>query len=669
MCSSDLNVLGEAINPTQSFATTEANRTVAAGSAVRPDGRKNIMVEYYVALTTQEEIDKAMAIKADPALGGEEAVEIVTKKTPAQTDGNGNETAPATETIVGAWLAEDQDREALRNYMGGFTATTGEFAGRTFAGQTHYVDGTVNRFSGLTDTTGTTYDRRGVYNINLFREAQAMRWTYFDVPATASVKNADGTFTADGLAPFALNDVELEGVARFNDTRSPLNLWTDIANYYEGTVAVDVAYSHLHNETTTLDFQNPLYTDDVIQGATFGDAASTNVEHGEWRTHQNQWDAIDEPIRVYRKSPNVQFQNQVFQTQEEATAAYDENADQKSGYVAGETFWYRDTLVNAKLAAVATKPVMSMGGWAFNGTEYYSNSNYHVNSSTSSMSFSFTAYSDTKVSWQYRVSSESASYDYLYWRVYRNGALVSSMNGGNYGGNTGWQTWPSYNVSAGNYEVYFYYRKDGSVHSGDDRAYIRNINVADAIDQSVGEGSAEEKTKLQVLKTHEEGAGEGEIYNPVFYERIPLDYLRQASQYAYDDAASVSGNLGARITEEYLESVLNAKADDGSALGIAWYDRFGNDVTAERTRGLKLKATLVGTETEAADYGGSMNYASQELGLCTNGGLNNPCLDGGSNKYTWGKTYNDLDPRDKNVSNPTTFGLFKIEWEIGRAHV
>ena len=167
-----------------------------------------------------------------------------------------------------------------------------------------------------------------------------------------------------------------------------------------------------------------------------------------------------------------------------------------------------------------------------------------------------------------------------------------------------------------------------------------------------------------MLKTHEEGAGEGEIYNPVFYERIPLDYLRQASQYAYDDAASVSGNLGARITEEYLESVLNAKADDGSALGIAWYDRFGNDVTAERTRGLKLKATLVGTETEAADYGGSMNYASQELGLCTNGGLNNPCLDGGSNKYTWGKTYNDLDPRDKNVSNPTTFGLFKIEWVV-----
>ena len=178
---------------------------------------------------------------------------------------------------MGAWLAEDQDREALRNYMGGFTAATGEFAGRTFAGQTHYVDGTVNRFSGLTDTTGATYDRRGVYNINLFREAQAMRWTYFDVPATASVKNAGGTFTADGLAPFALNDVELEGVARFNDTRSPLNPWTDIANYYEGTVAVDVAYSHLHNETTTLDFQNPLFTDDVIQGATFGDAASTNV--------------------------------------------------------------------------------------------------------------------------------------------------------------------------------------------------------------------------------------------------------------------------------------------------------------------------------------------------------------------------------------------------------
>ena len=174
-----------------------------------------------------------------------------------------------------------------------------------------------------------------------------------------------------------------------------------------------------------------------------------------------------------------------------------------------------------------------------------------------------------------------------------------------------------------------------------------------------------EKNKVQVLKTQEEGAGEGEIYNPVFYERIPLDYLRQAAQHAYDNPADVSANLGARIDEEYLERVLNAKdATTGEALGVAWYDRYGNDVTALRTRGLKLKATLVGTETEASDYGGSMNYTSQELGLCTNGGLSNPCLDGGSNKYTWGKAFNDLDPRGRNVSNKTTFGLFKIEWVV-----
>ena len=264
-------------------------------------------------------------------------------------------------------------------------------------------------------------------------------------------------------------------------------------------------------------------------------------------------------------------------------------------------------------------------------------------------------YSDTSISWQYSVWSESASYDRLRFYVYRDGKNIGEYGnyGGHYGGGSA-NDWPNanawanfnLNLTPGTYSIYFRYSKDGSVDHWPDRAAVRSIRIANSIDDlnDSGIGSDEPANTPRVLKTQEEGAGEGEIYNPVFYERIPLDYLRQAAQHAYDNPADVSANLGARIDEEYLERVLNAKdATTGEALGVAWYDRYGNDVTALRTRGLKLKATLVGTETEASDYGGSMNYTSRELGLCTNGGLSNPCLDGGSNKYTWGKAFNDLD--------------------------
>ena len=175
------------------------------------------------------------------------------------TTGEGEDAVTTTKTL-GAWFAEDQDNAALEAFM---------------RGRTHQVAGT-----------------EGTFDINLFREATAMRWTYFDVPATA-----------DGVAPFTLDDVVLEGVGRFNDTRSLLTSFKDIANWYEGKVTVDVAYNHFHNENTTLDFTGN----------------TTAVEHGLWRTKQNEWNTTD-TIRVYRRSPNAQFQNQVFQTHDQAMA-------------------------------------------------------------------------------------------------------------------------------------------------------------------------------------------------------------------------------------------------------------------------------------------------------------------------------------------------------------
>ena len=295
-----------------------------------------------------------------------------------------------------------------------------------------------------------------------------MRWTYYDIPATA-----------DGLNPFKLNNVVLDGVARFNDTRDLVSTaHSDINNFYTGNVAVDVAYTHHHNETTTLDFNGPLYdAADTVNGTEAGKAASTNVQHLGWKTKQNQWQTSAD-FRVYRRAPNAQFQNQVFQTREEATALYNENAPQKVGYVAGETFWYKDTLINAKLAVAASAIQYNMGSWAKGdangrGSQYYSTN--HGHGSAGSMSVSFKVYSTTTLSFQYFVSSES-NYDKISWSSSGTGSNFSGWSG-NMGG---WAT-ATYNVTPGTYTITFTYSKDGSVNRGDDTAYLRNFSIVNVM--------------------------------------------------------------------------------------------------------------------------------------------------------------------------------------------
>ncbi len=349
--------------------------------------------------------------------------------------------------ILGAWFQEDQDVQALTTFM---------------EGRSHRVEGTES-----------------VFNINLFREVHAMRWTYFDVPATQ-----------DGLMPFELDDVTLDGVGRFNDTRGIAST-NDIADSWTGSVSMDVAYTHYHNEKTALDFQGKQPED------------RAEVNHGSWLTKQDSGYSVlantSNSLTVYRRSPNTQFQTQVFQTRDQAHEAYDEKA--------GEVFWYTDTLKN---------------------------------------------------------------------------------------------------------------------------------NLLDRNDTT---------------HTNETTAGEGELYDAVFYERLPLDYLKTAVK-----AAGFDGDDNEDITAAYLETALN----DGN---IVWRDRNGKDVTADRTRGLKLKVTQVYEQTEA-DFGGSMNYVSEAEGICNYGGEDNPCTQGGSNTYTWGKTYSDMTPTDPGVSNDTRFGLFRIEWVV-----
>ena len=112
--------------------------------------------------------------------------------------------------------------------------------------------------------------------------------------------------------------------------------------------------------------------------------------------------------------------------------------------------------------------------------------NYNVNSSTSTITSSaFTLTNASTLRFDWAVSSEGASYDYLYYTIYKDGTAVSGTGTSTKIGGNGTvtdeanlsYTTVSKELEAGTYTIAFSYRKDVSDHAGLDRGYVKNIFV------------------------------------------------------------------------------------------------------------------------------------------------------------------------------------------------
>ena len=118
----------------------------------------------------------------------------------------------------------------------------------------------------------------------------------------------------------------------------------------------------------------------------------------------------------------------------------------------------------------------------------YRSSNQGKDSTTTSLSFDFTAPSDkTYLSFDLSVSSESASYDYLYYTITKDGTTLSDTGTSTKIGGTGLGTTESAltyksvsrRLEQGTYKLTFTYIKDGSDADGTDTGYVKNIKIVD----------------------------------------------------------------------------------------------------------------------------------------------------------------------------------------------
>ena len=171
---------------------------------------------------------------------------------------------------------------------------------------------------------------------------------------------------------------------------------------------------------------------------------------------------------------------------EEGTYKYNDNYNKNTTITGGTTI--TPTITND-----TTYPWTETDG-------LYKSSTQGVNSSTTNLTFSFTAPSDnTYLSFDWSVSSEI--YDYIYYKITKDGITLSDTGtstkiGGTIHGTT--EDALMYKsvlrqLETGSYEITFTYVKDSSDARGTDTGYVKNIKILDSPTENteltpIGEG-------------------------------------------------------------------------------------------------------------------------------------------------------------------------------------
>ena len=277
--------------------------------------------------------------------------------------------------------------------------------------------------------------------------------------------------------------------------------------------------------------------------------------------------------------------------------------------------------------------------WTQNGDGTWQSNNFNVNNSTTTMtSNEFTLESEGTVEFDWSVSSESVSYDYLYYTIKNvdTGATISGTGtttkiGGTDRGTVYENlTYDSITKSlpAGKYTIEFSYRKDSSAHTGLDRGFVKNVKINYIIhsEEKNYSGTNTVENNVPTIRFNiENPRAKGSItvykideYKNIEKEEQPLANitfnLKDKDGNVVDTGTTnSSGNLifnNLDWGQVYTLEELEAKQGYELALQNAYISRFNIDTTVvvenKRKTGtviLTKQDEIDGTKLEGAKYG------------------------------------------------------------------
>lgn len=223
---------------------------------------------------------------------------------------------------------------------------------------------------------------------------------------------------------------------------------------------------------------------------------------------------------------------------------------------------------------------------------------YHVNSATSSLvSNEIYLQQPAILKFEWSVSSESASYDYVYYTITNLetnktiGGTSTKIGGTSYG--TTYDTLKfnevSVDLEAGSYIVEFTYRKDSSVNSGLDAAFVKNIRFEQIPVEKTGYYAVTTDSNGQITANLPEGLYKAiEIYTD---DRYVLPEKEADRTYYFGIGASqaktfdwVTGLTGQGWN--YVNSVAPLK--NGGVIAVGSFSKYSADVVAGATDGIDV---------------------------------------------------------------------------------
>ncbi len=231
---------------------------------------------------------------------------------------------------------------------------------------------------------------------------------------------------------------------------------------------------------------------------------------------------------------------------------------------------------------VATPSSDNTYTWTNIGTSdspIWKSANQGVASSSTTLTYAFTLNGQGVLSFDYSVSSESASYDYLYYTIKQGDNIIDStgtstkIGGTSYGTADASMTYVSktHILEVGTYTLEFTYRKDSSTDSGTDSGYVKNVKVLE---------NAEIKTTNLGI---EQGGGAASTNGNI---TGVYDMSGGAFEYVMGNYNKTAGNSGLTVSGIPVEhiDIYSGNSVSASHLGDAtgetagWYSNYANFV-------------------------------------------------------------------------------------------